>query len=191
MALEEQVVDRLIHLGYTVSFAESCTGGLCCGTLVNVANASKVLNASFVTYANAAKIRFLGVEADTILNYGVVSEQVAAQMARGVAKTTESDVASASPVLPVPAAAQLKSRWAWSVLALRAGSSADLYLPIWQFGSQPGARVCCEIRFFQIAGDFVRPAVRFCFCAGVAIFLLIFSAKYSIILAVLQRSTLC
>ena len=34
MALEEQVVDRLIHLGYTVSFAESCTGGLCCGTLV-------------------------------------------------------------------------------------------------------------------------------------------------------------
>ncbi len=89
MALEEQVVDRLIHLGYTVSFAESCTGGLCCGTLVNVANASKVLNASFVTYANAAKIRFLGVEADTILNYGVVSEQVAAQ---------------------------LKSRWAWSVL---------------------------------------------------------------------------
>ena len=61
MALEEQVVDRLIHLGYTVSFAESCTGGLCCGTLVNVANASKVLNASFVTYANAAKIRFLGV----------------------------------------------------------------------------------------------------------------------------------
>ena len=92
MALEEQVVDRLIHLGYTVSFAESCTGGLCCGTLVNVANASKVLNASFVTYANAAKIRFLGVEADTILNYGVVSEQVAAQMARGVAKTTESNV---------------------------------------------------------------------------------------------------
>ena len=74
---------------------------------------------------------------------------------------------------------------------LRAGSGADLYMPIWQFGSQPSARVCCEIRFFKIAGDFVRPAVRFCFCAGVAIFLLIFSARYSIILAVLQRSTLC
>lgn len=92
MALEEQVVDRLIDLGYTISFAESCTGGLCCGTLVNVTNASKVLNASFVTYANEAKIRFLGVEADTILDYGVVSEQVAAQMAQGVAKTAESDV---------------------------------------------------------------------------------------------------
>ena len=184
MALEEQVVDRLIHLGYTVSFAESCTGGLCCGTLVNVANASKVLNASFVTYANAAKIRFLGVEADTILNYGVVSEQVAAQMARGVARTAESNVGVGITGIAGPGGHGL-------LRLLRAGSSADLYLPIWQFGSQPGARVCCEIRFFQIARDFVRPAVRFCFCTGVAIFLLIFSAKYSIILAVLQRSTLC
>ena len=49
MALEEQVVDRLIRLGYPVSFAVSCIVGLCCGTLVNVADASKVLNASCVT----------------------------------------------------------------------------------------------------------------------------------------------
>ena len=117
MALEEQVVDRLIHLGYTVSFAESCTGGLCCGTLVNVANASKVLNASFVTYANAAKIRFLGVEADTILNYGVVSEQVAAQMARGAARTAESDVGVGITGIAGPGGGTAKSRWAWSGLA--------------------------------------------------------------------------
>ena len=92
MTLEEQVVERLIRLGYTISFAESYTGGLCCGTLVNVANASKVLNASFVTYANEAKIQFLGVTADAIADNGVVSEQVAAQMAQGVAKTAGSDV---------------------------------------------------------------------------------------------------
>ena len=42
MKPEEQVVDLLIEKGYRISFAESCTGGLCCGTLVNVANASKV-----------------------------------------------------------------------------------------------------------------------------------------------------
>ena len=137
MALEEQVVDRLIHLGYTVSFAESCTGGLCCGTLVNVANASKVLNASFVTYANAAKIRFLGVEADTILNYGVVSEQVAAQMARGVAKTTESDVGVGITGIAGPGGGTAGGHGLFWLL--RAGSGADLYLPIWQFGSQPGA----------------------------------------------------
>lgn len=92
MALEEKVVDRLIELGYHISFAESCTGGLCCGTLVNVTNASKVLDVSFVTYANEAKMEFLGVNADTILSNGVVSEEVAYEMASGVAKVSKSQV---------------------------------------------------------------------------------------------------
>lgn len=92
MALEEQVVDKLLKLGYHISFAESCTGGLCCGNLVNVTNASKVLDVSFVTYANEAKMEFLGVNNDTILKYGVVSEQVAYEMAAGVAQAAKSQV---------------------------------------------------------------------------------------------------
>lgn len=85
MSLEEQVVNKLIEKNYHISFAESCTGGLCCGALVNVANASRVLDMSFVTYANEAKISLLGVSADTISSLGVVSEEVAAEMASGVA----------------------------------------------------------------------------------------------------------
>lgn len=92
MALEEQVVDRLIEKNYKISFAESCTGGLCCGTIVNVTNASKVLDMSFVTYANEAKIELLGVKADTILSHGVVSEEVAYEMAQGVAEKAGSQV---------------------------------------------------------------------------------------------------
>ncbi|MCM1115842.1 MAG: CinA family protein [Clostridium sp.] len=92
MALEEQVVDKLIEKGYKISFAESCTGGLCCGILVNVTNASKVLDMSFVTYANEAKMKLLGVNADTILANGVVSEEVAYEMAQGVAAAAGSQV---------------------------------------------------------------------------------------------------
>ena len=92
MALEEQVVDRLIEKNFHISFAESCTGGMCCGTIVNVTNASKVLDVSFVTYANEAKMKFLGVNADTILSHGVVSEEVAYEMAKGVCKTAGSEV---------------------------------------------------------------------------------------------------
>lgn len=92
MALEEQVVEKLIEKNYKISFAESCTGGLCCGTIVNVTNASKVLDMSFVTYANEAKIKLLGVKADTILANGVVSEEVAYEMAQGVARTAGSEV---------------------------------------------------------------------------------------------------
>ena len=92
MALEEQVVEKLIEKGYHISFAESCTGGLCCGNLVNVTDASKVLDMSFVTYANEAKMSLLGVKADTILSNGVVSEEVAYEMAEGVAKAAKSEV---------------------------------------------------------------------------------------------------
>jgi len=88
----KKVVQKLIDKNYRISFAESCTGGLCCGSLVGVADASKVLDVSFTTYANEAKIKFLGVSAETIGEFGVVSEQVAAEMCRGVANAAHSEV---------------------------------------------------------------------------------------------------
>lgn len=92
MNIEEIVVNKLIEKGYKISFAESCTGGLCCGKLVDVSNASKVLDMSFVTYANEAKISLIGVNDTTIEKYGVVSEEVASEMAKGVANTANSNV---------------------------------------------------------------------------------------------------
>lgn len=92
MTIEEQVVNKLIDRGFHISFAESCTGGLCCGTLVNVSNASKVLDMSFVTYANEAKVELINVNPETIESYGVVSEQVAGEMCKGVAEKAHSEV---------------------------------------------------------------------------------------------------
>ena len=87
-----KVVQKLIDREYRISFAESCTGGLCCAELVGVADASKVLDVSFTTYANEAKVNFIGVNADTIEKYGVVSEEVAKEMCVGVAKTAGSNI---------------------------------------------------------------------------------------------------
>ena len=92
MTIEEQVVNKLIDRCFHISFAESCTGGLCCGTLVNVSNASKVLDMSFVTYANEAKVELINVNPETIESYGVVSEQVAGEMCKGVAEKSHSEV---------------------------------------------------------------------------------------------------
>lgn len=92
MTLEEELVDLLIEKNYHISFAESCTGGLCAATLVNVANASKVFDMSFVTYANEAKTNLLGVSEETIKKHGVVSEEVAREMAQGVAKKAKSEI---------------------------------------------------------------------------------------------------
>lgn len=113
MALEEQVVEKLIEKNLHISFAESCTGGMCCGTIINVANASKVLDVSFVTYANEAKIEFLGVKADTILSNGVVSKKWLAKWRRALRMRLKVMWASVSRALQVRAAAQLKSRLVW------------------------------------------------------------------------------
>ena len=90
--LEEQLVTKLIEKSWHIACAESCTGGLVASRIVNVANASKVLDVSFITYANEAKINYLGVSPSTILQYGVVSEEVVFEMAAGVAKEAGSEV---------------------------------------------------------------------------------------------------
>lgn len=92
MDIQTKVVNALIDQGYHISLAESCTGGLTSAAIVSVADASKVLDVSFVTYANEAKMRYLGVKRETIDKYGVVSEPVACEMAAGVAKEAGSEV---------------------------------------------------------------------------------------------------
>lgn len=88
----KEVVNKLIEKNRTISFAESCTGGLACGKLVDIPDASKVLNASAITYANEAKIKYSGVSSGTIEAYGVVSEEVAGEMAKGIACANEANV---------------------------------------------------------------------------------------------------
>lgn len=90
--MKNKVVNALIEKGYHIAFAESCTGGMCCARLVDVANASSVLDMSFVTYANEAKVKLIGVNEGTIDEYGVVSEQVAGEMCKGVANTAGCEV---------------------------------------------------------------------------------------------------
>ena len=100
--LEEQVVEVLAKRGWTVTTAESCTGGLIAGTLVNVSGASEVLNEGYVTYSNEAKHRLLGVQIQTLEQYGAVSDQTAREMAEGAAKAAGADVAFASTGIAGP-----------------------------------------------------------------------------------------
>lgn len=88
-----QTVRALIARGWHIAFAESCTAGLCAARLVDVPDASRVLQVSFVTYAESAKTEYLAVPPELIAQYGVVSEEVAAAMARGCAARTGAEVA--------------------------------------------------------------------------------------------------
>ncbi|MBP5772824.1 MAG: nicotinamide-nucleotide amidohydrolase family protein [Eubacterium sp.] len=88
----EELVSLLIEKQMTIASAESCTGGLFASHIVDVPDASRVLNASVVTYSNAAKVRYARVSYDTIEKFGAVSEQVAGEMAEGIALETSANV---------------------------------------------------------------------------------------------------
>lgn len=72
--------------------AESCTGGMLSSILVGVSGASDVIDMGLVTYANSAKIKLLCVSEADIDKYGVVSEVVAGQMARGACGISGAEV---------------------------------------------------------------------------------------------------
>lgn len=92
MNLEEKIVRELQNKGYTITTAESCTGGLLAGRILNVSGASEVYNEGHITYSNEAKERLLGVGHETLERYGAVSEQTATEMARGAARVANANV---------------------------------------------------------------------------------------------------
>ena len=93
VTLEAAIVKLLEERKMTVTTAESCTGGLLAGRIMNVAGASDVYREGYITYSNDAKERLLGVSRDTLEEYGAVSRQTACEMAEGAARAAGADAA--------------------------------------------------------------------------------------------------
>ena len=91
--LNEVVVRILKEKGIKITSAESCTGGLFPAAITDVAGASDVLSSAYITYSNESKIKELGVPAELIEEFGVVSPQVAEAMAAGAKARSGADVA--------------------------------------------------------------------------------------------------
>jgi len=89
--LEGVLVRELTRRRQTLALAESCTGGHIAHRLTNVPGASAVFLAGYVTYANTAKVRTLGVREETLRESGAVSEAVARQMAEGARAVSGAD----------------------------------------------------------------------------------------------------
>lgn len=92
MNLEEKIVKELHARNQTLTTAESCTGGLLAGRILNVSGASTVYNEGHITYSNEAKERLLGVKHSTLQQFGAVSKETAAEMAKGAALSAKADV---------------------------------------------------------------------------------------------------
>jgi len=95
VALARRVIEENVAAGRRVALAESCTGGLVCAALTEIAGSSAVLDRGFITYSNESKRDILGVAEDILDTFGAVSIATAWAMAQGALKHSEADVAVA------------------------------------------------------------------------------------------------
>ncbi|MBQ1847550.1 MAG: CinA family protein [Clostridia bacterium] len=89
----DKAVALLKEKNLSVTFAESCTGGLMAKSITDVPGASNVFPGSAVTYSNGVKIKLTNVSRETIDKYTEVSYQCAREMASGAAGYFGTDIA--------------------------------------------------------------------------------------------------
>lgn len=101
-SMERCAARLLMEKKLTVSTAESCTGGMVAAKLISVPGVSSCIGEAYVTYANEAKERLLGVKHETLKQFGAVSEETAREMAQGLRERTGADIAVATTGIAGP-----------------------------------------------------------------------------------------
>ncbi|HIG88457.1 CinA family protein [Candidatus Thioglobus sp.] len=82
----------LINKSFTISVAESCTGGNLSALLTSISGSSVYFDRGYITYSNQAKVDMLNVQTASLKSFGAVSEQIATEMVKGVMKNSNSDI---------------------------------------------------------------------------------------------------
>lgn len=116
-----------------IATAESCTGGGVAYELTSLPGSSHWFERGFVTYSNLAKIQMLGVDQDTINQYGAVSQEVARQMAEGAIKNSNANISLAITGVAGPEGGSLNkpvgSCWfAWSSSVFDTQSQQQIFV---------------------------------------------------------------
>lgn len=95
LELAKALVSELTAAGKTVCMAESCTGGWISKAITDVPGSSAVFAYGIVSYSNGAKESMLGVQNQTLVDNGAVSEPAVKEMAEGALSLSGADIAVA------------------------------------------------------------------------------------------------
>lgn len=93
--LAEALGQQLLLRAWSLTIAESCTGGNLCAAITDIPGSSKWFDRGFVTYSNQAKETMLNVPKATLLNFGAVSEETAIAMANGALLASNGNISIA------------------------------------------------------------------------------------------------
>jgi nicotinamide-nucleotide amidase len=85
-------LEKLAKKGLTIAFAESMTGGLATYELIQHPGASEVIKGSIIAYSNDLKMKLLSIKEVDILRFGVVSKEIANEMAKQIHDMTKASI---------------------------------------------------------------------------------------------------
>lgn len=149
--LVRHIQDHCITQGWTLSLAESCTGGRLAACLTQLPGCSHYFLGSIVAYSNHLKKSVLGVDAQLLVDYGAVSGPVVSQMAQGVLQLTGSQYSLAVSGIAGPEggtpAKPIGTLWA-------AIASQDEKVLVWNFhltgNRQEIMEMCVDVLLSQL-----------------------------------------
>ena len=122
--LSLKIVKLLTNRKLTISFAESCTGGLLASNITSISGSSEVFNVGLVTYSNNAKIKLLKVPKKTINKYGAVSYETCLSMVKNLSKISKSDISISITGVAGPNGGTKKKPVGLVYIGLKKGSKA-------------------------------------------------------------------
>ncbi|KQZ61755.1 competence protein [Sphingopyxis sp. Root1497] len=159
--------------GRRVAVAESCTGGMVCAALTDIAGSSDVFSAGFITYSGAAKQAQLDVSSEILETFGEVSLATAWAMVAGALANSDADVAVAITGIAGPGGGSEKKPVGQVVFArgLRGQDPDDYFTQRVQFegGDRAGIRHAATLFALDLLlpeRDALRPSEDIALPAG-------------------------
>jgi nicotinamide-nucleotide amidase len=101
-SLAAEIHSRLFQSGFSLSVAESCTGGMIASQLIDFPGSSSYFQQGLVTYSNESKVKVLGVSPHILDDHGAVSIATVEAMAKGARQLLDSDFALATSGIAGP-----------------------------------------------------------------------------------------
>lgn len=100
--LYKKIINKLLKKKFTISIAESCTGGQVCSEISKISGVSNVFLCGVIAYSNSAKIKILKVDKSKLIKYGAVSKEIAKEMTLNLLKISKSDYCIATTGIAGP-----------------------------------------------------------------------------------------
>ena len=156
-SLEVRLCELMIERGWTLSVAETTTGGLICSRIVSVPGSSAVFDRGLVPYSARAKIQALGISGSLLERCGAVSVEVASAMAEAVGRTSHSTLGLAETGIAGPIRGRSRKPLGTAYIALWTPEGARCECFAFD-GDRNGIRERIAEQALRVAVDYVEDA---------------------------------